>query len=60
MITKTQLIQTLDKMPEEMTIDQLVDQLIFIEKVQQGLEDSSEGRVNNKDQAREKLGKWFK
>ena len=60
MITKTQIIQSLDKMPENMTLDQVIDQLIFLEKVQKGLDDSSNGRINTKEQAKEKLKKWFK
>jgi hypothetical protein len=60
MITKTQLIHTLDKMPENITIDQVIDQLIFLEKVQKGLDDSANGRIKTKDQAKEKLNKWFK
>jgi hypothetical protein len=60
MITKTQLIHTLDKMPENMTIDQLIDQLIFLEKVQKGLDDSTNGRIKTKEQAKEKLHKWLK
>lgn len=60
MITKTQLIYTIDKMPESITIDQVIDQLIFLEKVQKGLDDSTNGRIKTKDQAKEKLNKWFK
>jgi len=60
MITKTQLIHTLDKFPENMTIDQVIDQLIFLEKVQKGLDDSANGRIKTKDQAKEKLNRWFK
>jgi len=60
MITKTQLINTLDKLPENLTIDQVIDQLIFLDKIQKGLDDSIMGRINTKDQAKEKLGKWFK
>lgn len=60
MITKTQLIHTPDKLPENMTIDQVIDQLIFLEKVQKGLDDSANGRIKTKDQAKEKLNRWFK
>jgi len=60
MITKTQLIHTLDKLPKNMTIDKVIDKLIFIEKVQKGLDDSADGRIKTKDQAKEKLNKWFK
>jgi hypothetical protein len=55
MITKTQLIHTLDKMPENITIDQVIDQLIFLEKVQKGLDDSAEGRIQTKDATRHEL-----
>ena len=60
MITKTQLINTLDNLPEDLTIDQLIDHLIFIEKVQKGMTDSANGRVNTKEEARQKLSKWLK
>jgi hypothetical protein len=60
MITKTQLIDTLGKLPENLTIDQVIDHIIFVEKVQKGLADSSEGRVNTKEEAKQKLIKWLK
>lgn len=60
MITKTQIINTLDKLPQNLTIDQVIDQLIFIEKVQKGLDDSANGKVNTKEQAKKKLAKWLK
>jgi hypothetical protein len=60
MITKTQLISTLEKLPENLTIDQVIDHIIFIEKVQKGLDDSENGRVYTNDEAKIKLSKWFK
>jgi len=60
MITKTQLIGTLDKLPENLTIDEVIDHLIFVEKVQKGLSDSENGRINSKDEAKQKLSKWLK
>ena len=60
MITKTQIISTLDTLPENLTIDQVVDHLIFIEKVQKGLDDSLNGRINSKEEAKQKLKKWLK
>lgn len=60
MITKTQLINSLDKLPDNLTIDQLVNHLIFVEKVEKGLEDSNNERANTKEQAKEKLSKWLK
>jgi len=60
MITKTHLISSLEKLPENLTIDQVIDHIIFMEKVQRGLDDSANGRVHSKEEARKKLGKWLK
>jgi predicted transcriptional regulator len=60
MITKTHLISTFEKLPENLTIDQVIDHLIFVEKVQKGLEDSEKGRVFTADEAKLKLIKWLK
>ena len=60
MITKTQIIKSLDKLPENLTIDQVVDHLIFIEKVQKGLDDSLNGQINTKEETKQKLNKWLK
>lgn len=60
MITKTQLINSLDKLPESLTIDQVIDHLMFIDKIQKGLDDSANGRVNTKEEAKEKLKRWLK
>ena len=60
MITKTQIIDSLSNLPENLTLDQVIDHLVVVEKIQKGLEDSANGHVYNKDQAKEKLKKWLK
>lgn len=60
MITKTQLINSLNKLPENLTVDQVIDHIIFVEKVQSGLDDVENGKVSTKDEARDKLKKWLK
>jgi predicted transcriptional regulator len=60
MITKTKLISTLDKLPENLTIDQVIDHIIFVEKVQKGISDSENGRINTQEEAKRKLSKWLK
>ncbi len=46
MTKKIQIINTPDK--------------FFIEKVQKGLDDSANSKVNTKEQAKKKLAKWLK
>ena len=60
MITKTQLINTLSKLPEDLTVDQVIDHLIFLDKVQRGLDDAANDRTHTKEEARSKLKKWLK
>lgn len=60
MITKTQIIDSLSNLPENLTIDQVIDHLVVIEKIQQGLDDSASGGVYSKEQAKDKLKKWLK
>ncbi len=55
MITKTQIRNSLDNLPENVTIDQVIDQLIFIEKIQKGLDDYRSGKINTKVEAKQKL-----
>ncbi len=60
MLNKQSLQQILDKMPNSFTIDQLLDKLIFIDKVNEGLLQSVKGKTFSKIQAEKKLEKWLK
>ena len=60
MLTKTELINSLESLPENLTIDQVIDHIVFVEKVQKGLEDSEKGLINTKQEARKILDKWLK
>lgn len=48
MITKTQIIHSLEKLPESLTVDQMIDHLIFLEKIQKGIDDSKKGSLSRK------------
>jgi len=60
MLTKTQIIDSLSNLPENVTIDQVIEHLVVVDKIQQGLNDSAEGKVYTKEEAKEKLKKWLK
>ena len=51
MLTRTQVFETPEKMPEQFSIDQLFDKLLFINKVEIGLAQSENGQVSTKEQA---------
>ena len=60
MLTRTQVSDTLEKMPDQFSLDQLFDKLLFINKVETGLSQSANGQVNSNEQAKQKLSKWLK
>lgn len=60
MITKEQIKNTLDSLPENVSIEQVIEHLIFLDKVQKGMEDSENGHINTVEEAKLKLNKWLK
>lgn len=60
MLTKQKVRASLKKLPEAFTIDDLIDHLIFIQKVDEGLAQSNAGKVNTGEQSKKKLSKWLK
>jgi hypothetical protein len=49
MLSKEKLNKTITNLPDSFTIDELIDQLIFIEKVEEGLKQSDEGKEDMKE-----------
>lgn len=60
MLTKEKVIKTVSNLPDNFSLDELIDKLIFIEKVQKGLEDSLADKVYSKEDATKRLSKWLK
>ncbi len=58
MITKEKLNKTLRSLPDSFTIDELIDQLIFIEKVEEGISQSVQGKVISNEDVKQIIDKW--
>lgn len=58
---KNQVLDTLNSLPEEFDAEQLIERIIFIDKVEQGLKDGREGKVMSLDEAKQRFqAKWSK
>ncbi len=58
-MNKNKVIETLESLPEEFSTEELMDKLLFIEKVEQGMKDLEEGKVISIKEARNRLNnKW--
>ena len=60
MLTRDKVISSIKDLPDSFTIDELIDRLIFIEKVEQGLKQSEEGKVIPHDEVGKIIEKWSK
>ena len=59
MLTKTQIFDTVGELPERVSLDELIDRFIFIEKVNIGFAQSEQGMVCSEEEAIKKLSKWL-
>ena len=45
-------------LPDSFTIDELIEQLIFIEKVEEGLKQSEDGKTISNEEVKSLIDKW--
>ena len=60
MLVKEKVLETIRSLPDEFSLDELVDRLILLEKVSAGLQEVAEGKVVSQEEAKEKMKKWQK
>lgn len=58
MLTKNTLRQSIDNLPDSFTIDELIEQLIFVEKVEEGVKQSDDGTTISNDDVKSMIEKW--
>jgi predicted transcriptional regulator len=60
MLTKDKVKKTIERLPDNFTVDQLVEELVVLNKIDEGLKDIEEGRVFTTDQVKQELKVWLK
>ena len=60
MLTKEKVRKTIDRLPENFTVDQVVEELILLNKIEEGLYDIEQGRVFTTNQVKKELKTWLK
>lgn len=58
MLTRDRLKRKMANLPDSFTIDELIEQLIFIEKVEEGLKQSKEGKTISNEVVKSRIEKW--
>ena len=52
---KYKVIETLDHLPDEFNVEELVEKLLFIEKVEKGIQDAEGGKTMSLQEAKQKM-----
>jgi predicted transcriptional regulator len=60
MLTKTSVIKTINRFSDNFTIDELVDKMILLEKIETGIQDADSGRVISEDELEKRIEEWSK
>ena len=59
MLTKEILIEQADKLPKEFSLDELIERLIMVEKINNGISQSKKNEVITEEELDLKINKWF-
>ena len=60
MTVKEKILQTVAQLPANTTIEEAMDQLYLLYKVERGLQQVAEGKVVNQAEAKQRMGRWLK
>lgn len=56
---KSIVTESINHLSDEFSIDEIIERLIIIEKIEKGRLEVKEGKVNTEERAKEKLSKWL-
>jgi len=60
MLTKEKVKKTIERLPDNFTVDQVIEELVVLNKIEEGLKDIEESRVFTTDQVKQELKAWLK
>jgi hypothetical protein len=59
MTTKDKIISGIKNLPDSVKIDDILDQIILVEKIEKGIDQSDKNQVVPDDELDQRLGKWL-
>lgn len=60
MLTKDKILKTVQELPDHFSIDDLLDRIMLLQKVEVGREQSKAGLTYSTEEAKSKLAQWLK
>lgn len=59
MITKEKLKHYINDFPDEMSIEEVIEKLIFIDKLETRIQESKNNQVIDEEEVKNEIEKWF-
>ncbi len=59
-ITKEKLQKQIDEFPDEINIDEVIERLIMIEKIETRIQESKNNETISEDDLKNEMQEWFK
>lgn len=59
MLTKEKLQEYISQLPNEISIDELIDKLIFIDKLEKRMEESLNSETISEEDLKSEMEQWF-
>ena len=59
MITKEKLLETIKQLPSKFSVDEVIDRIFLLDKIETGLQQSQTGQVTPDEELEKKLPKWL-
>jgi len=59
-MTKEKVLETVRSLPDEFTLDELLERLFILEIIEKGMQQVREGQVVSSEDARKRFEKWLR
>ena len=60
MLTKSKVLKTITKFPEHFSVDELVDKMILLDKIEKGMQQADNNQVISDEELDKKIEEWLK
>jgi len=59
MVTKEKLLETIKQLPDKFSVDEIIDRILLLDKIDIGLQQSEDGQITPDEELDQKLPKWL-
>lgn len=59
-MTREALAESIQHLPDEFSIDELIERLLILEKIEKGRQQYRDGHTLTNEEAKDRLSKWLK